>query len=262
MNKESIAVYNPTDPLERAIQEAFHSRNDGWLSMYHCQLMAKAISTLKMFDDQWLDHTSLLSHRIAYFFAPEMTAKQDIMVFVTRLLYLRDILENRDIDSYLHNPVIFVTRPLAHYLLREYPIHIYVDMSNLQAENSDADFVQIGGLMITDSDIRLSPSSILNIISKETRSGRKVAQDLVDDIQHQTGTRKVAVSEIKPGVFKSDEHKMDLMPDDEVWDKRDRLPARISKVEQGEMGIVEVVYGSGVTASIPKSEFNTRYVVV
>ena len=57
--KTAIAVFNPQDPLERAVQDAYHEHNDDWLSMYECQLVTRALAYLKMFDEGWVDNQEL-----------------------------------------------------------------------------------------------------------------------------------------------------------------------------------------------------------
>ena len=67
MNKESIAVYNPQDPWERAIQEASHEATGYWLSAYECQLLAKSVFAIKHFTN-WTEQTDLADIRAFYFF--------------------------------------------------------------------------------------------------------------------------------------------------------------------------------------------------
>ena len=44
MQKKSIAIYQPEDSWEQAIQTAYHARNEDWLPSFACQLAAKAVA--------------------------------------------------------------------------------------------------------------------------------------------------------------------------------------------------------------------------
>ncbi len=263
MKKRAIAVYNPTDPVERAVQDAFHSIHDGWLPSHHCRLIAQALAELKFIDQSWLDHPTLLQHRVKYIFAEHMISKKDVMVFLTMPLFLRDILENEEINSFLHSPVVFVSRPLAHYLFKDYPINIYVDMDKMKSGNTDADILEIGGLTIIEgSNVVVKKAAVANVVTKKTRDGDLIPQSFVNSLRMETGQyRKVAAAEIEPGIFEISEHERILMPEQEVWDKVQRLNGRIIKVEPGETGNIEVSYVDGDNLLVPKGEFDNRYVV-
>ena len=159
--KESISVYNPQDEWEKAIQDAYHASSDDgdWLPSFACQSIAKATANLKGLNN-WLDNESLFFQRASYFFAPHMSSNKDKLVFSTFPLFLYDIMENNEIDAYLHDPITFVTLPIAHYLLRDYPVHIIVDYSVLRSDNHDADFLDVGGLVVVSGqNIKLSCAS-------------------------------------------------------------------------------------------------------
>jgi hypothetical protein len=263
--KTAIAVYNPQDPLERAVQEAYHEHNDGWLHMYPCQLAAKALASLKMFDEEWLENDLMFEHRVRYFFAPFMSAKKDQMVFATTLLFLRDILENRAINGFTHNPVVFVTRPLAHYLLREYPVHVLFDMDKIYAANRDCQYLDVGGLVIFDGEnIDLPDGSMLDVFTKDSKKGESPTSSIdLNHITEETGfARKVAVSLREPGVFTNDEHKRSIRPQQIVWDKSDRLEGTVVKVEPGEMGTIEVLLDNGTKKIISQSDFDREFALV
>ncbi len=265
MQKEAISVYDPSDPIEKAIQDAFHETDPGWLPSYPCRLLADAISSAKVFDDNWLRNPILLTHRISYFFNPVMNQSKETMVFLTHLIFLRDILENRNIDSYLHSPVLFVTVPIARYLFREYPIHIHVNMDLLKADNPNVDFEEVGATLISDrQDVKVSDNTILRVHPLETKTDFEQADSsVVMGIQEQTGFEtKVAVSLIGDGVFQIDTHEREIYPDDRIFDKKNSSEGVILAVEPGDTGLVYVNYDDGDKTSISKEQFDTRFIIV
>lgn len=258
MQKEAINVYNPTDPLERAVQNTYRRFNDGWLSMASCHLAAKALKSLKMYRDRWLNQVNLLEQRVQYFFVPYMVRYRDQMVFPTHLLFLRDILENQRIDPYLHSPIVFVTRPIAHYLLREYPIHIYLNMNVLRSANKHVTFTDIGGLDIVQDQIVIPENAILDIRTDEDET---ISKEAVSKVCSETGC-KIGVSLIGPGVFTLDDDIREIFPNEHVWDKADRQEGVVTKVEPGETGIIEVSYADGSSKFIPQVDFDKNFVVI
>lgn len=259
MNKEAISVYNPSDPIERAVQEAHHQTKSEWLSKYHCQLIADALSSLKRYGS-WLNNPTVLNQRIEYFFTPHMSQNKDTMVFLTHPLYLRDILENCAINNYLFYPITLVTTPLAHYLFREYPIHLHFDAARLKSFNRDS--IDIGGLLIfPDEDIHFEPECLQQVVSKNNEYAGLVEQIMADISQTVSiPLAKVAVYEKERGVFAIDEHERDLRPDNAVWDKQKRENCQIREVGPGEVGIVQIEYTDGTTVNIGKDEFDQRYI--
>ncbi len=240
MQKEAISVYDPSDPLEKAIQDAYHLYNDGWLASSGCQLVARSLANLK-FLTEWLYKPELLQKRVNYFFAPHMSQNMSNSVFVTMPLFLRDIIENHVIDSYLHDPVTFVSVPVAHYLLTEYPVHIYIDTDKMKAANSKDSFFEVGGLIIASGNINLPSECIIDV--KEKGYAVKVAATVQND------------------VFKIDEHKKNVVPNDRVWDKRFNNQATVSYVEAGEEGDIQVRLDNGQIVQLPKKDFDQRFVM-
>lgn len=259
--KEGTAVYYPEDSLERAIQDASHSHTGEWLSSYQCQLTAQAISSLKMFDSDWLTNESLFVHRMDYLFNPAMIGNQDVMIFVTHKLYLRDILENREINGYIHSPVVFVTKPIAHYLLREYPIHIHIDKEKMLSIN-DANIFTIGGLLIADQENISVDECIVDVKAVSNADLEfPVKPDEAEIMSQMTGV-KFAATKIAPGVFQIDEHERAITPNNKVWDKVTREDGVVLAVEPGETGKVSIRYSDGRMTSIGKLFFDQRFVVV
>jgi len=256
MNKSAIVVYNPSDPWERAIQDTAKDILGQWLPSFACQSVAAAIANLKSIDD-WMDNPRLYGARARYFFSPQFCSRKSQMVFVTHPLYLRDILENHEIDAFLHDPITFVTRPIAHYLMREYPIHVFVDYERLKADNRNVKFVDVGGLLISQGkSLILSEEAILDIKSLPSTNVQFPNQ------YQAVRQRKAASKSISRGVFKIDEHNRILMPKMQVYDKEKRSNGEIYLVEPGDTGIVGVVYEDGSQITVSKLFFDTRYAVV
>lgn len=263
MNKNAIAVYNPTDQIERAVQESFHSVNGEWLGAFPCQLLARALSTLKSPADTWIGNADpeLIKHRIAYFFAPFMCRDKTIMVFPTYPFFLRDILENCGINAYLHDPVTFITPPLAHYFCREYPIHIHFNTSSLKGY-TESSWTDLGGFLVSDEDVTFKPEAIEKIQCKDEQY-TAIVDEILGDIgkTRESPLSKVAISQVSPGVFTSDRHERNIEPDSVVWDKKLRTTGSVSQVDAGETGLVYIVYDDGNTVTIPKVDFDHRYVI-
>lgn len=265
MHKKAIAVFNPQDSLERAVQEAYHEFDEGWLPMYECKLVAKALAYLKMFDESWLDNHALFSQRVRFFFAPYMVSQKEHMIFPTTLLFLRDILENNSINGFTHSPTVFVTRPISHYLLREYPVHMVFDMNLIYAANRDCQYVNVGGLVIFDGEnISLSEKAMIDVVTKDPKEGESPTSRIdLEHITRDTGfTRKIAVSLRGRGVFTNDEHLRLIEPEALVWDKSDRKEGTIIKVEPGEMGTIEVLLDDGSKKTISQVDFDREFVLV
>ena len=265
ITKQAIAIYDPADdPWESAIQDAAKEMTGNWLPSFPCRLLAKAVASLKVGTD-WLSRDDLLPVRAHYLFAPHMSDGGEQLVFVTHLLFLRDILENGEINSNLHDPIVFVSSHLANFLFRDSPVHIYVNTDLLRAANSKAEFLDIGGLLIChEGNIELKNGVVVDVQYNGSEMNRERTSGLVSDIQNRQGISfsKAAAKEIAPDVFKIEEHFSELLPDTEVWDKTTRSKAQITAVEASENGIVWLRYSDGNEISVPKQEFDLNFVVV
>jgi len=266
MKKESIAIYWPTDPFERVIQESYHECTDRWLTSYRCQLIADALASLKIYDD-WLDAEDLLAHRIKYFFSENMSSTDGTMCFPTQFVFLRDILENNEIDGHLHKPVVFLSPKLVHFLFREYPVLIEINTKKLRSENDDVLFIEEGGLLISDGQ----NVSLEKCITRVKTQRNNDLNHLVSDQELKSllldsgfGMQKAAASLTKdqPGVFKIDRDERNLRATMPVQRKSDKKNGRIIAVEPGEAGIITVRYdGDDEERTVMKSEFDKHFVV-
>jgi hypothetical protein len=264
VQKKSIAVYNPEAPLERAIQSSSHDINGEWLSSYQCQLMARAISSLKIFD-QWRSDENLLRLRLSYFFEPHMIRHKETLVFLTHLLYVRDILDNKEINSYIHSPIVFMSVPLSYYLFREYPLHIHVDFSTLSKHNTKVDFIDIGGLVIVDqNNVCVNYDAITDIINMCDKSSKyKVTDDRFESIINKAGLMgKVAASPISRGIFRIDEDQREIYPDMAVLHKEEKLTGNVFLIEPGENGRVGIRYADGSEEFVPQESFDNEFVIL
>lgn len=264
ITRKAIAVYNPSDPWESAIQDAAKDLTGNWLPSFPCQLLAKAVASLKVGSD-WLTREDLLPVRAHYLFAPYLSANKESLVFVTHLLFLRDILENREISSILYDPIVLMAEELATFLFRDSPVHLYINENMLKAANPHAQFLDVGGFLICyDGNINLEDGVLTNFRyhGSEMEQGR--ISQLIHDIKEDQGLSfsKAAAKEIAPDVFRIDEHFPELTPDTEVWDKITRSTAQISAIEKSENGIVHVLYPDGNEITVPKQEFDQQFVVV
>lgn len=258
----TLSVYNPTNPVERVLQKQYNEMTGEWLSEYQCCLMTKSLVSLKYLND-WLENSGLLEQRVSYFFAPHMCNKRDQMVFLTHPLFLRDICENKEISEQLYGPITFITRPLAHYLFREYPIHMCFETSVLKGANSKLKWTEIGGFMIADGgDVEFDSDSLLRILVHDEEQIDTVQNIVMETMITAKPFSKEAVSLVAPGVFKIDDAQKELYPDTKVWDKEKREEATISLVEPGEAGLVGVQYLNGEEIKFPKQNFDERFVVV
>ena len=260
---KAISVYAPSDPWENAIQDAAKQIAGNWLPSHPCQLLSRTISSLKLGTD-WLDRSDLLPVRASYLFSPHLIDNKQERVFVTNLLFLRDILENREINANLHEPISFLTVPLAHFLFRNRPVHIHVNEDLLRAANPKAEFLDVGGFLIArkgDIEIR---DGVIAEVRYYGKQQKEEVQSIVAEIKSDSGLRfmKVAAREIEDDVFQIDEHFRDIRPESYVWDKINRSKAQVVEVEPGETGIVRMIYMSGEEKSIAKEEFDQQFIII
>ena len=254
MQTEAIAVHNPSNILEKAIQDAAKQITGNWLPSYPCELLAKAIVNLKDGSD-WLEREDLIQIMMSHLFSEHMTDNKQLRIFPTHLLYLRDIFENGEINGILHSPIVFMTFPLALFLFRECLVHLHFADDKLRHANPDVEFLDVGGFLIVEnSNVRIN-----GVVEGLTYYGEKDHSQVKALVQ---GMNKAASKEIAFEVFEIDEHVSDLKPDVVVWDKFDRTTADIKEIEPGETGVVHIKYPNGHFSTFSHDEFNVRFTVV
>ena len=240
MQKQSISVYQPSDPLEKAIQDTYHEYEGAWLPSHVCQIAAKAFCSLKIFDSTWIEEDNLYKQRCSYLFSPEFIQNKDIMVFLTMPLFLRDILENNKIFHINHNPVVFTTLSMAHYLYKEYPIKICAKKDILISQNN-CKWYNVGGYMISDTDVNLPRESIIKIM-----------------YSYNVEMPKEILKAASSGILQIEEADRFLLPGMHVWNKKRRICGEIVLVEPGENGEVHIRFPTG-EESVRKEIFDLRF---
>jgi len=258
--KKAISVYDPSDPWEQAIQDASKTVTGEWLPSYPCQLLAKAVALLQS-NNELLDEEELMPARAFYLFNPLFTNNKESMVFVTHLLFLRDILENNEINIQLHEPVTFMTRSLAHFLFRHCPVHIYLNADLLKAANRKAEFVNVGGFIIAPKD----NISVDDAIEDVVYYGDKNKIDQFLDIKYESlkkAAGKLVTDEFGEETIYSSEHYRAIRPDDRVWNKNKRIEGVIEKIEPNTNGNVHIRYLDGDTEILSKEDFDIYFVIM
>ncbi|MFA6088592.1 MAG: hypothetical protein WC755_01895 [Candidatus Woesearchaeota archaeon] len=258
--KEAISVYNPQDPFEKSIQDSFHRYNVGWLTSFECRLATKAISSLK-YNSTWINEENLFPVRSNYFFDPQMIGEGAEWVFPTNLLFLRDILENGHISSIVHNPIVFVSKPIAYFLFREWPIHIIVRSSVFRSGNC----IKVGGIRIFVDNIKLEPRSIVGFKVHEEKDEikREIKRLIAEIITPYCGINKAAVSLIDNGVFKLDTGiEPELRADDRVQHKYSKKYGKVYSIDPGDNGYIIILYDNGEKQTVNKTEFYLNFLEI
>jgi len=253
IEKTAISVYDPDNVLEKAIQSVYNQYYNKWLTAYECQAFARAIYALK---PRWVHQEKYLDLRLAYLFNETMVGNKDIVIFPSRPIFLREILENREINSYIYDPIVFVTQPIFHWLFKDYSVGIYLDYSKIKAANSGIKMMDIGGLTLIDKDdIAITEESIVKVVSKDMN-----VKTIVDDFS--SSLQKVAHTEISRDMFKIDEDERDIFPGDQAWNKESKEFGFVFQVDPGEKGNIYMKIKDGAEQLVPKEEFDSKFVLV
>lgn len=213
------------------------------------------IRYLKKFDYKWLENKDLLEQRLNLLFEPLLTQKQEQIVYLTHINYLRNIFENNLIDINLHNPICFVTTPVAYYLFPEYTIHLYIDKFKLDAENN-VEHNKIGGIIEYKDSVKIEPSFINKIVCKN-----QSFVNSINNIRKDTGFNKFAVSLKQRGVFKIDEDQRNIRPNSKVVNKLNNKKGTIISIEKGEHGNVIVQYEDKTIQLVEQGDFDYQFVI-
>lgn len=257
MPKKEItaSVYNPSDIVEKGIQDSYHHFTNDWLNKYECNLIAKAIYWFKEANYNWLSNIDILNDRIKYFFNPQLSRSMNHVVLVIHPLFLRDILENNKISFYNSDPIVFVSKSIAHFFLKHFPVHVVIDSEKLKSINPNTDHIQIGSFLIFDEDINLDKNCIVKILFNNKTVD-------VNDFINGSELEKAAVVQIQRGIFKIDEDKRDISPEYNLWDKITKTNCKVHEVEPSQTGKVTVIYQNGNTKSIGQEEFDLNYIKI
>jgi hypothetical protein len=251
------------DPFIQSVQEAFFAATAQRLGDDEADLVDRAICSLKIFDD-WSENESLMKTRAAHLFDEKLISDLDAMIFPTKLLFLRDIIENESIDGFLHSPTVFMSSPLAHFLFPEYEILIVVDHGKLISANPTGRLRLIGGMLISNGGSVCLPHDAIRLIRLRSRGHRRDQEtyDIVTSIVKgcQGTLSKQAVSQIDKGVFQIDEDQRNLNPGQRVTRKGDKATGNIERITPGEEGTVAVHMDDGSEEEVKQVDFDARYV--
>jgi hypothetical protein len=188
-------------------------------------------------------------------FDTHLSSKEDEIVFLTNINYLRDIFENNKIDINIHNPICFVTTPIAYYLFPEYSIHLYIDKYKLDSENN-IDYKKIGGIINYSDSVKIDSSFINRLVCKN--------QSLINNInqlREDTGFNKFAVSLKQKGVFKIDADQRTIYPNCEVINKLNKKHGIVTSIEKGEHGNITIQYTDNSIDIVEQGDFDYKFVI-
>lgn len=261
--KKSSPIYNPQDELERAIQDAFHKYNQRYLTAFECRLAAKTIASLKIKND-WVYEDKLLPTRMDAIFGPKMSSDDQQVVFATSLLFFRDIMENQRISGVLNDPVVLVSKPIAYYFLREYPLHLIIDIGKIK----QADFIRIGGLNITETNVSVSRACLAGVKINNEMNKKYIATEVRQIVRDadklcNSPMSKAAVKLKGEGVFRLEYGiEPEIKADDFIQHKISKKTGKVNFVEPGDTGWIGVQYDDGDMDIFKKSEFNINFVQI
>jgi len=257
MFKGAIAVYNPQDPLEKALFNACYKFEGSWLTSFESKLLVRAVESLKSMSGEWLEEEELYESRAEYFFAHDMNTNK--FVLPINYLYLRDILENKVVSNVLCDPVTFVTEPIAHFLFRhDYDIHLIFDEQSLIDLNKSS-FMRVGGLLISEDTIKI-PDKFKAVVHCPNLVNE--VNKLIEEITPMNSTlMKAAAHSSGDGIFALDTNiEKNLKANDKVMDKKTKQYGVVIEVQPGITGNVDILYSSGDRKVIRKSEFDLLFV--
>lgn len=216
--------------------------------------MAQATANLKRYSE-WTEESDLGDVRASFFFRPALSEHKNTVVFVTNILFYGDIIESKRISSYLHGPVVLMPRSLAHFVFKEYSIHLHLDWSKVQSQNEK--FMNIGSVFIADGfDVNIE-NAIKNVISVDFTK-----QNIVELMNNESHVlQKAAMTEIEDEVFSIEKQDRFLKANMVVQDKFDKDNGIITEVEPGDTGFVFIRKGNNHQISVSKNEFDHYFVV-
>lgn len=257
IKKEAIAVYNPEDTWERAIQDASKHVNNEWLSQFQCSLLAQTVGSLTI-GTNWLDNEDLLPIRAAHLFSPAFNDNKNTVVLTTYPLFFREIIENQMVASNLHSPIALLNEKCAFFLFRNRPLHIYVNNDLFRDANKKISLIDVASFLISESeDVVLTSDMIVDV--------QYYGKSDLGHLLNWQGFRKAAASEWKgyEDIYKIDEMFNSIYPDNRLWDKRKRANAVVEQIDRGENSIIHLKYtDTGEIRTVNQNEFNENFVII
>ena len=227
-------------------------------------LLSSAIFHIKS-SDRWLEDDSLLGIRSRYFFEPYMVDETGPVVFLTHPLFVRDILEKKRINGYLNSPILFVSRPLAGFIFKEYTAHILLDAKKLQERNKGIKWISLGGCLmpVSNHDIDITDCVVKTTVGPDEDIKRRIDRyKLLKEMERDASlVIKAAMKTKNPEteIWEPSEHERDLPPGTRIIDKVKRTYAVVKYCEPGKNGYVEVEYAGGKTKKIRQDQFDLIY---
>lgn len=222
--------------IKQVLKDIYYKQYQKNISDVELDLLCESICSLN-WDNNWLQ-PELLSHRLSYIFEPKFTNDYSKLVFVTKLLFLRDILENKQIHSSIHKPFTLLTLPFSYFLFQHYSIHIVIDHDIFKAINDKAVFRYIGSVIPIETKfcLKLSTESIVDI----NYYGPSDMQNVFDNVISQTLVKSASRKEISPfgreeTLYLSEDHK-NILPGNKVKHKQTNESCIVKLIELGPPG--------------------------
>lgn len=259
----TLEVYNPTNDLERTLQEQYHKATNEWLSEQECKQLYRSITSLKWTNEDWLNNSKLLSHRISYFFNKAFAQDRKTVVFPTYPIFVRDILENNKIEYVLHRPVTFVTTSIFHYLFPEYPVGLVFDYQLLKSQNKHTKLHDFGSIVSTyDDSVVFEDGTMVKVL---IRDNSKVDQNFHELLQNLRCVSQVisrsAAAQYGENLFRIDDDETTNVIGQSVINKVTRQTGKIELFEPHENGLIFIRQSNGKLDPVTKMVFKSEYVV-
>lgn len=165
MFKESIAVFNPQEPLERVVQEVYHKCADRFLTAGEVRSFIESIIACEGLFEQFLSTPMQVCTTIF-----NVKDDSDSLYIPCYALELRDILRRKKIVS-PYRLAAFKSVP-AKRLLSEYPILLVLSEKKLHSNEKDS----LNGIVILDSELSIN-GALLRVLVRE-RADSQCAQSV------------------------------------------------------------------------------------
>lgn len=152
MKKESIAIFNPQDPLEQGIQEAYHSRYGRYTIMGETKAVVQAIIGYPHILPTFIRHPESVSNAL---FADKLA---DNVYVPCHQLELRQILRSKTIIS--EGGVLGVPYSTAMKLFRSYEIFLVFDRAKIKPVHD------LDGIIVFDRVVEIG-NALVKVLTTE-----------------------------------------------------------------------------------------------
>lgn len=157
LQKASIAVYDPENPLEQAVQDSYHTIAGRWMTMFEIQSFIEAVLAYDGLYEQFLSVPKNVCDDI--FRAEDGTRTLYIPCYP---LELRGIMRKQTIAA-PYKVAAFTNHP-AKTLLTQYPVLIALDRERLLKNNES--LFEAGGAIVFGNELSLK-GCVLRVLSRE-----------------------------------------------------------------------------------------------